>query len=111
MSEHDNGWDFAKRLSEALLKVRPLGGSEMFVKRNNQYYADPDYCARVIDEMRDNLHKERLSRVRLEKALETAATRFNLMAGVGLVNGSDPKVGYRECMDVLGRVKGAPDHG
>lgn len=44
MSEHDNGLDFAKRLSDALLKVRPLGGSEMFVKRNNKYYADPDYC-------------------------------------------------------------------
>lgn len=47
----------------------------------------------------------------LVKALETAAARFNMIAGIGLVNGVDPKVGYREIMDVLSRVKGAPDHG
>jgi hypothetical protein len=35
------------------------------------------------------------------EALETAAARFNMMAGVGLVNGVDPKVGYRECMEAL----------
>lgn len=38
-------------------------------------------------------------------ALETAAARFNMMAGVGLVNGADPKVGYRECMDALHLAK------
>lgn len=72
MSGHDNGWDFAKRLSDALLKVRPLGGSELFVKRNNQYYADPDYCGRMINEMRDSLDKEIRARIRLERLLETA---------------------------------------
>lgn len=45
---------------------------------------------------------------RLRKALERAAGRFNLMAGVGLVNGADPKVGYRECMDALDAVGDAP---
>lgn len=44
----------------------------------------------------------------LVKALETAAARFNMMAGVRLVNGADPKVGYRECMDVLRAVVGCP---
>ena len=42
----------------------------------------------------------------LVKALETAAARFNMMAGVGLVNGADPKTGYQECMDVLNRLVG-----
>jgi hypothetical protein len=37
----------------------------------------------------------------LVQALEAAAGRFNMMAGAGLVNGADPKVGYRECMDAL----------
>jgi hypothetical protein len=69
MSEHDNGWDFAKRLSEALLKVRPLGGSELFVKRNNQYYADPDYCGRMIEELRTSLDLEIRARIRLERQL------------------------------------------
>ena len=40
----------------------------------------------------------------LEAALETAAGRFNMMAGVGLVNGVDPKVGYRECRAALAPV-------
>jgi hypothetical protein len=44
----------------------------------------------------------------LVAALETAAARFNMMAGVGLVNGVDPKIGYRECMDVLREVVGSP---
>lgn len=64
-----DAWEFVKQLSDALLKVRPLGGSELFVKRNGQYYADPDYCGRVIDEMRDSLNKEIRARIRLEKQL------------------------------------------
>lgn len=71
-TEHNNGWVFAKRLSDALLKVRPLGGSELFVKRNNDYYADPDYCGRMIEEMRNSLDKEIRARIRLERLLETA---------------------------------------
>lgn len=35
------------------------------------------------------------------KALETAAGRFNMLGGVGLVNGVDPRVGYREAMEAL----------
>jgi hypothetical protein len=72
MSEHDNGWEFAKRLSDALLKVRPLGGSELFVNRNNQYYADPDYCGRMIDEMRASLDLEIRARIRLERQIAAA---------------------------------------
>jgi hypothetical protein len=43
----------------------------------------------------------------LVKALETAAARFNLMGGVGLVNGADPRAGYREAMDALTRFREA----
>jgi hypothetical protein len=67
MSEHDNGWDFAKRLSDALLKVRPLGGSELFVKRNNQYYADPAYCGAAIEEAHKDYHSAMMENVRLQR--------------------------------------------
>ena len=36
--------NFTKELSDALLKVRPLGGSELFVRRAGEFYADPIYC-------------------------------------------------------------------
>jgi hypothetical protein len=41
---------------------------------------------------------------RMRRALAIAAGRFNLMCGVGLVNGVDPKVGYREIMEALSRA-------
>jgi hypothetical protein len=75
MSEHDNGWEFAKRLSDALLKVRPLGGSELFVKRNNQYYADPDYCGRLVEELLADNIKETKMRFRLERQLREAGIK------------------------------------
>ena len=34
---------FTKELSDTLLSIRPLGGSECFVKRCGAYYADSDY--------------------------------------------------------------------
>lgn len=44
-----------KRLSDALLKVRPLGGSEMFIRvgsgEDENFIADPDYCGSLIDDM------------------------------------------------------------
>lgn len=68
-----NGWVFAKRLSDALLKIRPLGGSELFVKRNGQYYADPDYCGAAIEEAHNSRHetmKENIRLMRRVRALE-----------------------------------------
>jgi len=86
MSEHDNGWDFAKRLSDALLKVRPLGGSEMFVKRNNKYYADPSYCGQLIDEKAESEIKwikraisAEKNNEALVKALQLARTRIEYL--------------------------------
>lgn len=63
-----DGWAFAKRLSNSLLKVRPLGGSELFVERNGDYYADPEYCGRMIEEMRAELYEARTKKVRSEKS-------------------------------------------
>lgn len=60
-----DGWAFAKQLSDALLKVRPLGGSELFVKRNGQYYADPDYCGAAIEDAHKSRHKVMKENIRL----------------------------------------------
>jgi hypothetical protein len=65
MSEHDNGWEFAKRLSDALLKIRPLGGSELFVRRNGQHYADPAYCGAAIEADAKRRHEVMSDNVRL----------------------------------------------
>lgn len=62
-----DGWAFAKELSDALLRVRPLGGSELFVKRNGQFYADPQYCGQLIEDTRTKLDKEIRSRILAEK--------------------------------------------
>lgn len=49
----------AKRLSDTLLKLRPLGGSELFVRHGEQYLADAAYFAKIIDEDRERLHEAR----------------------------------------------------
>lgn len=64
----------AKRLSTALLKVRPLGGSELFIKVGDEYLADPDYCGAVIDQMRQELHETRIAIARLRKGPPRPAT-------------------------------------
>jgi hypothetical protein len=46
---------FMKDLSDALIKVRPLGGSELFVERFDRYFADPKFCSDEID----RLHREK----------------------------------------------------
>jgi hypothetical protein len=48
---------FIKELSDALLKVRPLGGSELFVRRWGRFYADPAYCGRQIEDLHSRLHE------------------------------------------------------
>lgn len=59
--------NFIKELSDALLKVRPLGGSEMFVHRFGNYYADPNYCGAMIENLTKRLHESRMSEVRTER--------------------------------------------
>jgi len=53
----------AKKMSDALLKVRPLGGSELFMKVGEEFYADPDYCGAAIDKLRSDLHNARIALV------------------------------------------------
>lgn len=45
-----------RAMSDALISVRPLGGSELFVKVGDEFYADPVFCAAAIKELRDKLH-------------------------------------------------------
>lgn len=52
----------AKRLSDALLTLRPLGGSEMFVRFGEDFYVDPDYCKTIISELRAEVHEARKAR-------------------------------------------------
>lgn len=63
----NDGWAFAKELSDALLKVRPLGGSELFVKRNGKHYADPAYCGAAIEEMHKRHHETMCELVTLRR--------------------------------------------
>lgn len=64
----------AKRLSNALLKVRPLGGSELFIRfGEEEFYADPDYCGKAIDKLREDLHNERIECGRLRRLLTPVA--------------------------------------
>lgn len=61
----------AKSLSDALLTVRPLGGSELFAKVGDTFYADPKYCAAVIEESHKSLHEARCAKIRAERERDT----------------------------------------
>ena len=50
---------FMKELSDALIKARPLGGSELFVKRFDRYFADPKFCGDEIDLLWKKYHEVR----------------------------------------------------
>jgi hypothetical protein len=63
-AEHERLRKHAKLMSDALLELRPLGGSEMFTRVGEEFYADPDYCTRLIREMRQELHELRVAEVR-----------------------------------------------
>lgn len=57
---------------------------------------------RVNGQLAETLRERDEARAALKRsaaALETSAARFNLMGGVGLVNGADPRVGYKEAME------------
>jgi hypothetical protein len=64
--------ELLKRMSDALLNIRPLGGSEMFMAYGDGFIADPEYCERLIVETRQQLHEDRCKIVRLERAASTA---------------------------------------
>lgn len=54
----------ARKLSDALLTVRPLGGSELFMRVGEDFYADPVVCAAEIKKLRDDLHNAKANYVR-----------------------------------------------
>src|SRR5687768_11632021 len=56
--------DFMKELSDALISVRPLGGSELFVKRFDEYFADPAYCKAAIEERSNDCHEAQKGLIR-----------------------------------------------
>lgn len=68
---------FTKSLSDTLLGLRPLGGSECFMRVGEDYYADYRYFGRVIEEQRNSLDELRRSEVRQQReiALLQAARR------------------------------------
>jgi hypothetical protein len=67
MTERDQMLAFMKELSNALISVRPLGGSELFVKRFDDYFADPAYCKSAIKHDAEARHEAMLERVRAER--------------------------------------------
>jgi hypothetical protein len=56
------------KCSNALLKVRPLGGSELFIRVDEEFYADPDYCGRCIDTLRADLDMARREIIELKRS-------------------------------------------
>lgn len=50
-----------REMSDALLTLRPLGGSEMlkrvYIDGQEEYYADAHYCTRLIEQMRADCRK------------------------------------------------------
>lgn len=78
---------FIKELSDALLSIRPLGGSELFVKRFGKHYADPAYCEAAIEERTKQYHEAMKTAVRNDKRANQAesalAKAVEVMRAVG----------------------------
>lgn len=54
----------ARKLSDALLTVCPLGGSDLFMRVGEDFYADPSVCSAEIAKLRSDLHEAKASVVR-----------------------------------------------
>lgn len=57
----------ARKMSDALISVRPLGGSELFVQVDGEFYADPVFCAAAIKSLREDLLEAKMEIVRLRR--------------------------------------------
>lgn len=68
--------EHASKMSEALRKVRPLGGSELFVRVGETFYADPVYCGNEIDSIRSKLHELNVETAILRKCRDESAGRI-----------------------------------
>lgn len=55
-----------REMSDVLLTLRPMGGSEMlkrvYIDGQEEYYADAHYCARLIEQMRADWREVRIPR-------------------------------------------------
>jgi hypothetical protein len=60
---------FIKQLSDTLLTLRPLGGSECFVQRFGAYYADPEYFKAQIEHDTRKRREGVMEIVRLKREL------------------------------------------
>lgn len=75
---------FMKELSDALISIRPLGGSELFVKRFGQYFADPTYCKDMIKLDAARRHETMTECMRLRRQADTLS-RHELCAPTSVV--------------------------
>jgi hypothetical protein len=62
--------ELAKKLSDTLLKVAPLGGSECFVRVGEDFYADTEFFSQRIRENQDRLHEAMKRAITAERALD-----------------------------------------
>ena len=62
----------AREMSDALIRVRPLGGSELFVRIGDEFYADPKYCGEAITQTKAELHEARKTTAIAERRAEAA---------------------------------------
>jgi hypothetical protein len=58
----------ARAMSDALTKVRPLAGSEMFSRVGEEFYADPSFCGAEIERLRAENIELRKRVTRAERA-------------------------------------------
>lgn len=72
----------ARELSEALIKVRPLGGSELFIQRDGQYYADPIYCGAAIESSNRSRHEAMVENMRLTRRVRELETQLAELARI-----------------------------
>jgi hypothetical protein len=59
--------EFMRELSDALIKIRPLGGSELFTKRFGKFFADPKYCGAAIEQAHKDRHEAMSENIRLRR--------------------------------------------
>lgn len=65
-----------KELSDALLTVRPLGGSELFVRRGDTHIADARYCAAAIKADAESRHNALRQAILAERRALAAEARL-----------------------------------
>ena len=65
----------AKRLSDVLLTVAPLGGSECFMRVGDEFFAEPEFFKQRIAELHSSRHEALQRAIRAERCAVTATNR------------------------------------